>query len=211
MSFGLSPPEPRTDGNEAAEQQALDNFRKLTDSIEAAIMKASPCIMFAAASNDGKNGKRAFPASCGSCICIHASDGNGNDCGINPPPDDMGPNFMTLGAGLELAKREWCDSGRRVPRFTPIYKSGTSFSTPVAAGIAAVTLDLVGRTDAIKDKDRTRRKLGTHSGMVRMLGLMAPESAGGYRYLAPWNHWDRNWQGDKVKSQNLWDTITLLF
>lgn len=219
MSFGLRPPVPRTDGNHAEESLALQNYRKVVDDIETAIRDASvksPRIMFAAASNNGKNGKRAFPAKYGPwVICVHASDGKGNDGGINPPTE-YGANFMTLGMGLELMERQWTQTKTRTPTRIPIYKtvykSGTSFGTPIAAGIAATVLDLAARVDAIKD--RAREKLRRSEEMVKMLKLMSiPKHDVGsdYCFLAPWNHWEKHWQADETKYRMAWDSINNLF
>ncbi|KAF0323681.1 pfs domain-containing protein [Colletotrichum asianum] len=145
MSFGmdstmLSPV--LTQGNV---EEIMDRRIQIWRIIEDAMQKASveQCIMFAAASNAGKNQSRAFPASsrCG-VICVHASDGLGNDGGINPIAAS-GDNFMTLGMGHKLLQRSTqTGSGSSGPKWLEVHRSGTSFATPVAAGIAATILDL---------------------------------------------------------------------
>jgi hypothetical protein len=211
MSFGLRPPAPFPDANLDEERKAQQEFEDLVDSIQDAIRTASnaPVIMFAAASNNGKNEKRAFPARYDPwVICVHASDGKGNDGGINPPKES-GANFMTLGTGLTLLERRWVGEGRtRQATYKTVYKSGTSFATPIAAGIAATVLDLAGRVSAIKD--RTRKKLKRCEVMKKVLRLMSTpkhDYGDGYCFLAPWNHWEWNWQVDEVKCRVAWDLI----
>lgn len=62
-------------------------------------------MMFAAASNNGKNERRAFPARCHPVIYVGASDRNGNNGSINPKLYSD-TKFMTLGMGLELMERQ---------------------------------------------------------------------------------------------------------
>ncbi len=216
MSFGLRPPVPRTDGNQAEERLALENYQHLVDGIETAIRDASvqsPRIMFAAASNNGKNEKRAFPARYDPwVICVHASDGKGNDGGINPPTGSDA-NFMTLGVGLELMERQWVHvGGTPRPTYKTVYRSGTSFATLIATGIAATVLDLASRVSAIED--RAREKLKRAEEMRKMLRLMSipkHDFCGHYCFLAPWNHWEKHWQANETKSRNAWDSINVLF
>jgi hypothetical protein len=216
MSFGLRPPRPLPNANQADDRKALQDFEDLVDSIQDAIRDASmkaPRIMFAAASNNGKNERRAFPARYDPwVICVHASDGKGNDGGINPPAES-GTNFMTLGTGLELLERRWMVLGRtRNVTYKRVYKSGTSFATPIAAGVAATALDLAARVSAIND--RTRKKLKRCEEMRKALRLMStPKHDFGeqYRFLAPWNHWEEHWQTNEAKCRMAWDSINVLF
>lgn len=216
MSFGLRRPPPRPDADEVKERKDLQDFEDLVDNIQDAIRDASikaPRIMFAAASNSGKNEKRAFPARYDPwVICVHASDGKGNDGGINPAAES-GANFMTLGTGLELLERCWEGEGKaRKVRYKVVYKSGTSFATPIAAGVAATVLDLAGRVSTIEE--RTRKKLKRCEEMRKVLRLMStPKHDFGdqYCFLAPWNHWEEHWQANEAKSRTAWDSINLLF
>ncbi|KAF2801991.1 uncharacterized protein BDZ99DRAFT_527942 [Mytilinidion resinicola] len=216
MSFGLRPPVPRKDGNHAEENLALQDYQDLVDGIQTAIRNASvqsPRIMFAAASNNGKNEKRAFPAKYEPwVICVHASDGKGSDGGINPPTE-RGANFMTLGMGLNLMERQWTHEQKgRTPIYKEVYKSGTSFATPIAAGIAATVLDVASRVSAIKD--RAKEKLRRPEEMQKMLWLMSSpkhDLGNQYCFLAPWNHWEKHWQANETKSRIAWDLINDLF
>ncbi|KAI0891512.1 hypothetical protein F4806DRAFT_482812, partial [Annulohypoxylon nitens] len=136
-------------------------------------------ILIASASNGGGNEDRAYPAKDERVICIHATDGSGNDNGgINPSPVDRGDNFTTLGLGIEFF---W--SGKE------IFKSGTSYSAPIAAGIAANILDfttIMALDGTLPPEYQTRIREG--EGMKKVFRLMA-ESRQGYDYIAPWNLW----------------------
>lgn len=169
MSFGLRRPTGRSEPE--------DSYQNIINEIEDAMedAEANHCVMFAAASNQGISGGRAFPARYPSVICVHASDGLGVDGGLNPDPESI--DFMTLGMGMELMEK----SGRA---FKIVHKSGTSFATPMAAGVAATVLDLVSRVNYITDQ--TRRKLKTRRRIRSVLELMALPT-GQRRYLALWN------------------------
>lgn len=91
-------------------------------------------LFFAAAANEGVNQPEMFPANHPHVISIRRTDDKGWLQRFNPPKGYAGLNcFMTLGQdvpGAGLSR----DGGNEV------YKSGTSVSTPIAAGIAAILL-----------------------------------------------------------------------
>ncbi|OAQ58351.1 subtilase family domain-containing protein [Purpureocillium lilacinum] len=138
-------------------------------------------ILIASAANSGGNTGRAYPAKDERVICMHASDGNGNDYhGINPSPLPNTDNFTTLGLGIRFY---WANQD--------VWKSGTSYSAPVAAGIAANVLDFV-RHPALGGKlpPEQLKELGTGAGMRKMFRLLAGDVLRrGYNYLEPWSLW----------------------
>lgn len=146
------------------------------DAVEAAIFKAEHegVIVIAAASNYGGNKSRAFPARMDKVICVHASDGNGYPSGMDPFPHANGTNLTTLGVAI--------------PSITSadVYLSGTSYSCPIAAGIAANILRFVQHLfDGDKLTPELRDEAFSRAGMMRVLAAMA-DSNGGYDYVAPW-------------------------
>jgi subtilisin family serine protease len=190
MSFGLRHP---------SSQEDLEPWTRILEDIQQAIREAAPRIMFAAASNSGKNNLRAFPSTCREVICIHASDGNGNEGGINPPNEDGDDNFMTLGIAVELVDGGKC-----------FYKSGTSFATPIAAGIAANILELAARSKELAG--RAKKRLKESEGMRKMFRMMSEQNQlAPYRYIAPWHYWPRNWTTDRDKAMSCWSTINAKF
>jgi hypothetical protein len=142
--------------------------------------------------------------------CVHASEGNGKDGGINPEIQS-GFNFMTLGMGLELMEREvFVKNGRTCSRFKSVVKSGTSFATPIAAGIAATVLDLASRVDAINP--RAKEKVKMPEGMEKILRLMSTpkwDLRDRLYYMAPWHHWTNGWEMDESLRRWVWDTINV--
>ncbi|KAI1658708.1 pfs domain-containing protein [Daldinia decipiens] len=130
------------------------------DELELAIMNAysKHVLLFAAASNSGGQRGRAYPAREQNVICINSTDANGNRSGFSPTavPDDI--NLATVGEAVESA---WpvhlCDDVSNPSCIK--YKSGTSYSTPIAAGIAAFLLQyarlhLPEKADALKRQKR---------------------------------------------------------
>ena len=112
-----------------------DEHPQLHRSIQYAASKE--VLMFAAASNDGKNRPDgvAWPARDINVICVHSGDGNGTPSTFTPDAQDS-MRIMVLG---ECVHSAWScslknDSGHKL-------MSGTSCAAPIAAGIAALILD----------------------------------------------------------------------
>jgi hypothetical protein len=150
---------------------------QVADAIERA---SKSTILFAAASNYGGNGGRSFPATDSRVICVHASDGKGNDHGgMNPSTESFHDRWSTLGVAIKFI---WNDK--------PICKSGTSYATPIAAGAVANALDFVNylRDQGMLSVERCQY-LRRYDGVRRLLWLMS-EERDNFRYVAPWHLWD---------------------
>lgn len=87
-------------------------------------------VLFAAARNNGALEEVAYPASQGVVICINSSDGEGTPSTFNP--SNKKDNICS--AVGEAVLSLWLHNEQR-----RMY--GTSFATPIAAGIAAATMD----------------------------------------------------------------------
>lgn len=121
MSFGY--PTNQTDGYKELETAILYAHSKRV-------------LMFAAASNGGANQDRAYPARDPHVVCIHSTDSDGNRSRFSPTALSHDINLATIGEAVQSA---WpvnlCD-----PNFNPDCiecKSGTSYATPIAVGMAA--------------------------------------------------------------------------
>jgi len=153
-------------------------FPNSTRCIEKAIRYAheKDKILFAAASNQGLNGSRTYPAKHNEVICMHFTDGNGESSKYNVGPE-KGDNFSTLGLAVESA---WPGSPgeSRTQR-----RSGTSFATPIAAGIAAFILQYAWQ----KLPPEGLQRLKSGEGMRNVFRLLAKKPDGnGKEYVAPW-------------------------
>jgi subtilisin family serine protease len=195
MSFGLQEPSSEDDRVE---------WESIVGSIRRAVIYAASkhVLMFVAASNDGKNRRRTFPATMSQVICMHATDGNANDGLVNPPAEDGVFNFATLGVAIKS------------PRFhaaNHAYKSGTSFATPIAASTAAVMLDFARRTTYLKGN--AKNGLRTVDGIKKMFELISRRdgTSGEYRYIAPWELWPVNWQVNSGRCSEIMSKIDNAF
>lgn len=105
-----------------------DEYDLIDSAVERAVQKGK--LIFAAASNNGGISGRSRPARNEDVMCIHACDGLGNKGDINPNPLPDANNFTTLGVAIPS---RW--------RRKEVWKTGTSFATPIAAGFAADMLE----------------------------------------------------------------------
>ncbi|KAH7218858.1 hypothetical protein DER44DRAFT_846806 [Fusarium oxysporum] len=148
--------------------------KTIDDAIERAF-KADK-LMLAAASNEGGNKGRSRPGRNPRVICIHACDGKGNKGDMSPSPMKNKSNFTTLGVAVQSRWRK-----------QTVYKSGTSFATPVAAAIAADLLEFANFKCKLAEEDK--KLLYKHDGMEAVFQAMSTERDG-YDYVQPGHLWD---------------------
>jgi hypothetical protein len=134
--------------------------RELAEAIRSA--RASKVLTFAAASNVGAHAARpAFPARMSEVFCIYSGDGMGTCARTCPTASGNRFNFLTLGEAVASAwPRDLCQKhqaavlagtarigrGNLDAKTLTNRKSGTSFATPIAAGIAAFLLLYAAQT-----------------------------------------------------------------
>lgn len=141
-------------------------------------------LMFAAASNDGKNVGRTYPARDEHVFCVYATDSDGALSSFNPY---LGPerNYAILGEHVMAPWRRDED---------PML-SGTSVATPIMAGVAALALEFV-RQRRVEGQQEIRRAelLRTMGGMQKVLFEMKDDNEevaravldAKYLYVTPW-------------------------
>ncbi|RSL88381.1 hypothetical protein CEP51_001718 [Fusarium floridanum] len=131
-------------------------------------------IFFVAASNNGVHAGRSFPATLDTVLCIHATDGKGNKGSMNPDPESHRDNFSTLGVAIPSV---W-ENG--------VYLSGTSYATPVAAGMAGVILSFIKAAVAAgKMPKESIEEAFDRQGMKNIL-LAMTMLRDGYHCIVPW-------------------------
>lgn len=140
-------------------------------------------LMFAAASNDGKNRPDgvSWPAIESHVICIHSGDGYGNQSSFTPSPKEN-MRIMVLG---ECVRSAW-PPNLDLPGDNKDM-SGTSCAAPIAAGVAAVILDYARGFLSRQEWESLHRI----DSMRRMFErLKDPDSHSGYWWIQHWGLFD---------------------
>lgn len=137
-------------------------------------------LFLAAASNDGENRSRTFPACHADVLCIYCCDAYGKPSRLNPGMYTDDTNLRTLGQYVRAPHK-----GKDTQ-----WSSGTSIATAVAAGITALVLEF-SRQKGVQGQrslDDVRDKLKTKQGMVDVFRLMQNPREFQQRslYLCPW-------------------------
>lgn len=141
-------------------------------------------LLFAAASNDGANFGRAFPAQYPSVFCIHSTDGNGNPSSFNPTASETDVNFSLLGENVS----SYWPAGVGGHNQSVKVMSGTSVATPIAAGLGASVLSFVRQQDqhVAEPAERLGPWLKNNNSMDAVLQSMVTRRRGvGYDYITP--------------------------
>lgn len=145
MSFGW--PSSDFDGHEA---------------LQAAIDKAygNKVLMFAAAANSGGRLGRAYPASSSQVICVHSTNTYGSASDFSPTAEPNAVNIATIGESVQSAWPVLLCGDRPNPNECVESRSGTSYATPIVAGMAAFLLQYArlhlpaGAASALKRKEK---------------------------------------------------------
>ncbi|KAM0201902.1 hypothetical protein ACHAPA_005436 [Fusarium lateritium] len=174
------------------------------DSLEKAIKNAqfNDVLLFAAASNDGANAKRAWPARHSGVICVHSTAADGNPSSFNPIAVP-GDNFAIIGEAVEGAwPRDLCEEQNNIGFL--MHKSGTSFATPIAAGIAAFLLQYARSNLSKRDAARLKQFEGMTAALRRISVVKH-----GYNYIAPRLHPDNFFgKGEEFIRTSLQDALS---
>lgn len=140
-------------------------------------------IMFAAASNKGRNYPVPFPARRGEVLCIYATDGKGYAYNGNPALGNTDYHFATLGVAVKSAWPEHLLADHPSDRSGERRMTGTSFATPIMAGIAAYILDFA-RVQEIDEG--LYQILRTRDGIKKIFTELLVDKNDGLQYVFPW-------------------------
>ncbi|KAM0259351.1 hypothetical protein ACHAQJ_003383 [Trichoderma viride] len=116
----------------------FEGYDDLEDAIDRAYGKK--ILIFAAASNSGGRLGRAYPASSSQVICVHSTNTLGTPSDFSPTAEPDNLNFATVGESIESAWPMLLCHDLATPQRYVKSRSGTSYATPIMAGIAAFLL-----------------------------------------------------------------------
>lgn len=130
-------------------------------------------------------------------ICVGSTDGLGNRSAFTPNLQ-QGKRLCTVGERIESSwPPHLLSDDEDAPR-----RSGTSFATPVAAGVAALVLDYMWAFKDIQEYRALIPKLCTRRGMLSVFQHMVVPYSNSHDYLVPWNLFNSNVNGDMDESES---------
>jgi len=174
------------------------NADKSLEPIRRAILEAhaADVLIFAATGNKGKGDAIEFPACLDEVISVGSTDGEHKKSSFVPTKLGPGKRLCAIGEALEAAwiKPTTADSNR-IAHCTQQRKAGTSYATPIAAGIAATIMDLIWSDRA--EHSHQCQILRTNRGMMAVLERMVERGEGDtYDYLEPWKYLSAQFYAD---------------
>ena len=158
--------------------QSLEGIRKVL--LEA---HAADVLIFAATGNVAAGNAISFPACLDEVISVSSTDGN-HELSKFVPDLRVGKRLCAIGEAIEAA---WTDQkGSNLPIHSSTRrKAGTSYATPVVAGVAAMVMDLIWSD--VENFEYQCQTLRTNRGMLAVLELMIWKNKdNGIECLKPW-------------------------
>ncbi|PNP56272.1 hypothetical protein THARTR1_03797 [Trichoderma harzianum] len=168
-------------------EEHYDIDEEITEALSPSSQDAKPKLIFAAAGNERNSELQAFPARKEGVIAVHASDGSGEWVKLNPNSESK-LNLTTLGENIKIRWPDPDNSGE----MKDIHISGSSFATPIAAGIAANVLEFARHR--LQLNEMKKDEIYSHRGMTKILKAMSCRR-GEYDYVHPLAFWEAAFPG----------------
>jgi hypothetical protein len=189
--------------------QSLEGIRKVL--LEA---HAADVLIFAATGNVAAGNAISFPACLDEVISVSSTDGD-HELSKFVPDLRVGKRLCAIGEAIEAA---WIDQkGSTLPVHSSTRrKAGTSYATPVIAGVAAMVMDLIWSD--METFEYQCQTLRTNRGMLAILELMVWKNRdNGIECLKPWIFFNKNrWKAFSKNEKSaiffiLADTLTNIY
>lgn len=150
----------------------FDGFQAVQSAIDHAYDKK--VLMFAAASNSGGRLGRAYPSSSSEVICVHSTNTNGSRSDFSPTAEPNTINIATVGQSIEAAWPIALCSGEIVQNEDYVVsRSGTSYATPIMAGISAFLLQYA-RTHLSEAEALSLKRKSTMEALLKRCAQRGP-------------------------------------
>lgn len=156
--------------------RVVDNPDNIQTEIKSCLDKG--IVVFASASNDGGTRDRTYPAEYNRALCIHASNGKGNNWKDNPTPLLHRDNFSVVGVCILSS---WPVNLLKGDEKKKKHQTGTSFATAVAVSIAAF---MIGYVHQHMPEYKWNTKPWEPDGMVKIFQILK-DAREGYDWVCP--------------------------
>ncbi|KXH34121.1 pfs domain-containing protein [Colletotrichum simmondsii] len=176
-------------------QKNINGYDKLEKALGRA--RQDSVLLFAAASNDGAIRGLSFPARDDSVIAVHSTDTLGNPSKFTPTAKTFELNLATVGENIESA---WpvVQCNEEINECCVARKSGTSYATPIMAGIAAFLLQYA--RESFPENAANLKKQKVMREVLKRISEKSPhqQPRGGYHFVDLSLHTDNLFGKDKA-------------
>lgn len=156
-------------------------FRDVSEDVDIAIDDYSNKVLFFAAASNECDQSLGFPASHSKVFCIYSNKNHKDPSGFCKHGQENKFNFSTIGEKVNAAWPSGLPDEKRMERQT-----GTSCSTPIAAGVAALILEFATQPGNFSVRRAYKLKMKDVMEKVLFECMTERHTTGVYNLIKPW-------------------------